>query len=287
MSPRSSRPAAGSPATAVTAAALAGLLALAATTGEAWLVAVAVVLVQVLVAAAPRPVASTRRGEGADGPVATGGAVTGPVVAGSLVATALAHDPGLLAGATGTRSTRDALVSSGVVAGVLLGCFVVVALVLLTQMLRRDGRRHLVESAAAAVLLGVVATFAAGWMAAATASVASDVVPAAGLAVVVALLVRCAPGDGVVVGSAAVVLGGAAGAVVPLVVDGLGTWQLGLSVGLAAAACGLLGQALGRSWLGTGAGADRPETWVLPAAVAVALAGPVAHLGAQLAVLAL
>lgn len=263
-------------ATALTAAALAGLLSLSVVTGRGWLVAAAVLLVQLLVAAAPRP---SLRG--------TGGALFGPVLVGSVVATALARDPGLLEGAAGTESARDALVSSGVLAGLLLGVVVVVALTLLAQMLRRDGRGRLVDSAGSTVLLGVVAALGAGWMAAATTSLAPDVVPAAALGVTVALLVKALPGDAIVLGAAGTTLGAVAGGLVPLVVDGVGTWQLGLTVGLAGAGCGLLGRTLGRAWVGDVASPSRPETWVFPAAVAIALAGPVAHVGAQLAVLAL
>lgn len=254
--------------------ALAGLLALAVTTGELWLVAAGVLLVQVLVAAAP-PSAGLEQ-------VRSGSFV--PVAAGSLVATGLALDPSLLAGTSGTRAAHDALLSSGVLAGVLAGVAVVVALAWFTQMLRRDGREHLVRSAAATVTLGVLATLASGWVAAARASLSTDVVLMAAVGLSVAVLVWAAPGDRVVLASVAVLAGAGAGAAVPLVVDGSGTWVLGTAVGAGAALCALLGQVVGRAWTAGGT-TSGPELWVFPAALSVALAAPVAHLGAQLAVL--
>lgn len=253
--------------------ALSGLLALAAATGELWLVVAGVVLVQLLVAAAPAAV-----GLGTVRPT-----VFAPVVAGSVMATALAFDPGLLAGTSGTRAGRDALLSSGVLTGVLAGSAVVVAMAWFVQMLRRDGREHLVRSVAATVCLGVLATLASGWVAAARASQSTDVVLMAAVGLSVAVLVWAAPGDRVVLASVAVVAGAAAGAVVPLVAGGAGTWVLGVAVGAGAGLCALLGQVMGRAW--SGPATPGPEAWAFPAALSVALVGPVAHLGAQLAVL--
>lgn len=254
-------------------AALAGLLALATATREPWLVAVGVLVVQVLVATAPAH-------GGGDRPRLT---TFLPVLLGSVVATAVGWDPDLLRGTDGTRATEDALLSSGVFSGVLLGSAVVVFAGLLGQMLRRDGRGELVRSVAATVLVGVLACLTAGWVAAAAESASIQVVALGAASASAALLVWAAPGDRVLLGSAAVTAGVLAGVVVTLAVDGTGTWVLGVAVGGAAAGCAVLGQVLGRAW-GVGA-APGPQTWAFPAALSVALVGPVVHVGAALAVL--
>ncbi|WP_370201218.1 hypothetical protein [Aeromicrobium sp.] len=254
-------------------AALAGLLALAVATGELWLVAVGVLVVQVLVATAPAHGAGER-------PRPT---TFVPVVAGSVVATAVAWDPQLLRGTDGTVATEDALISAGVFSGVMLGSAVVVFAGLVGQMLRRDGRQDLVRAVAATVLVGVVATSAAGWVAASGESASIDVVAMAAAALSVALLVWSVPGDRVLLGSGAVTAGALTGVLVSATVEGTGTWVLGLAVGGAAAGCALLGQVLGRAW-SVGA-LPGPQTWAFPAAVSVALVGPAVHVGASLAVL--
>lgn len=257
----------------VLSVALAGLLALSATTGELWLVVAAVGLAQLLVAAAPA----------ASGLEHVRSRPFLPVVAGCAVATTLAYDPGLLAGTEGTRSADDALLASGVLAGILVGSAVVVALALLAQMLRRDGRADLVRSVAGTVTLGVLTCLGAGWVAAAGASSSTDVVLAGALALAAALLVWAVPGDRVLVASASVVAGVVAGGAAPLLVDGPGTWVLGSAVGGAAALCAVLGQVLGRAWtVGRSTG---PEGWAFPAGLSVVLVGPVVHVGAQLVVL--
>lgn len=253
--------------------ALAGVVVLAAVTPELWLVAAAVLLVQVLVATAP-----------AHGvPRVSRPTVFVPVVAGSLVATAVAQDPTLLRGASGTRSTEDALLSTGALAGMLLGAAVVVSWALVAQMLRRDGRDELVLSVAATATVGVLATFTAGWVAAASATASADVVTMGAVGLSAGLLVWSVPGDRVALGSAAVVAGVLAGALAAGLVDGAGTWVLGVAVGGGAAGCAVLGQVLGRAW--TAGARPGPQAWAFPAAVSVAVVGPVVHLGAQLSVL--
>lgn len=254
-------------------AALAGVVVLAATTPERWLVAVAVLLVQVLAATAPAH----------GGPRVSRPSLFVPVVAGSLVATVVAQDPTLLRGEQGTSSTEDALLSSGPLAGMLLGSAVVVFWALVAQMLRRDGREEVVLSVATTAMVGVLATFAAGWVAAAAATTSEDVVVMGAAGLAAGLLMWAVPGDRVVLGSASVVAGMAAGALVAGLLDGAGTWLLGVAVGGAAAGCAMLGQVTGRAWA-----ADLrpgPQTWAFPAALSVAMVGPVVHLGVQLSVL--
>jgi hypothetical protein len=257
----------------VLSVALAALLVLSATTGELWLVVAAVGLAQLLVATAPA----------ASGLEHVRSRPFVPVVAGCAVATTLGYDPSLLAGTDGTHAADDALLASGVLAGILVGTAVVVALALLAQMLRRDGRADLVRSVAAAVTLGVLAALGAGWVAAARASASTDVVAAGAIALAVALLVWAVPGDRVLVVSASVVAGAAGGALAPMLVDGPGTWVLGAAVGGSAALAAVLGQVLGRAW--TAGRRTGPEGWAFPAGLSVVLVGPVVHVGAQLVVL--
>lgn len=272
---RRQRPGASRVLSSMLAAVLAGLVALAASTGEPWLVAAAVLLVQLLVAAAPAPPDVRRRSAPRWWPVAAGGAV----------ATWVALDPVLLVGPDGVQAGRDALLASGVLAGMLPGAVVVVLLTLVGQMLRRDGRGDLTLTTSHTVTLGLLATLASGWVAASRAPLADQVVVmgVASVAVTLAVWSVVRSGLGLHAGpgaAAAVLAGAAAGASVPWLVDGWATWVLGVSIGLGAACSALLGQVVARLWA-----ADRwssPDGWGLGAALSVALAGPVVHVGAQL-----
>lgn len=257
------------------AAVLAGLVALATSTDEIWLVAASVLLVQLVVAAAPAP--PEVRGLSAPRwwPVAVGGAV----------ATWVALDPEVLAGPDGSEAGRDALLASGILAGMLPGTVAVLFLTLLGQMFRRDGRGSFVLTTGHTVTLGLLATLASGWVAASRTPLADQVVVMGAASIAVTLLVWSAlrsgaglsPGVGAGV---AITAGAAAGAAVPWLVDGWATWVLGVTVGGGAACAALLGQVVARLW-----GVDRwsaPEGWGLGAALSVCLAGPVVHMGAQL-----
>ncbi|KQY58381.1 hypothetical protein ASD11_01570 [Aeromicrobium sp. Root495] len=252
---------------------LLALLVLTAWTDEIVLVCAAVLLVQVLVAAAPG--AADERGRIVRGPRLA------PALVAGVVSTLVAARPDVLAGADGQRASQITFVQSGVLVGVLPAVAAAVFVALVAQMLRSDGRPRLVLSTGLAVSLAVVAALGSGWVSAVRATGGPDVVTVVACAAGLALLVWNLPGDRVVVAGAAVLAGAVAGALVPLLLDDLLTPWFGLVVGPVAAVVAVLGQVLGRGW--SRGRLHAAEGWGFPAAAAVALVGPVAHLAGQLA----
>ncbi len=255
--------------------ALVAVLALAAHAGVL-LVAAAVVVVQVLIGSAPS--LADARGRSIPTPRLV------PALAGGLVATVLAVRPSLLSGAAGTRDALG-MVDTGVIAGLVPAVAVAVFAALVTQMLRRDGRRELTTATAYAVSLGVTAALAAGWIGGSESLGGAPVVVIGAAGVAAGLLVWAVPGDRVLVGAGAVVAGAVAGAVAAVLVDSLVTWVFGVAVGSAVALFAVLGQVFGRAWVSARTHAS--VGWGFPGAMSVALAGPIVYVGGQLVAAAL
>jgi len=252
---------------------LVGILALAAHTEVMLLVAAVVVVIQVMLASAPAP--ADARGRSVPTPRFAVALTAG------LVSTAVAVRPSLLLGADGSRAGNEGLVTNGVLAGVLPGVAAGLFVALVSQMLRKDGRRDLVASTGYATSLAMFAALVSSWVGAARAASGPDVVTISGVALGAALLVWPLPIDRFVSAALAVTVGSGAGAVAALVVDGLPTWFFGVAVGAGIALFGVLGQVLGRAW-SQGRSHVTSTGWGFPAAMALALAGPIAYLGGQL-----
>jgi len=238
---------------------------------DVWLVAAAVVLVQLLVGAAPRLADAKGRS------ISTPRMV--PTLVAAAIATTLAMFPDAIGGAAGTADAFDAT-DTGSMAGTMPAIAVAVFVTAVTQMLRKDGRRELTAAAAYALTLSTVAALATGWIGAAQSlgSHVTVIIAAAGLAA--GLLVWSLPGDQYIVGGLSIVAGGAAGAAVPFVVDTFVTAVFGVAVGAATALFAVLGQVLGRALISGRRHAS--AGWGFPAAMSVALAAPVVFVGGQL-----
>ena len=251
--------------------ALVGVITLAAYTDPLFVVAV-VVVVQLLVAFAPSPHDAQRR------------AISAPrfaaVASAGLVATILTVAPRVLEGADGTSSKAFGQTDNGVLSGIMPAVVVAVFVAMASQMLRKDGRTDLVSTTGYAVALGVFAALSVGWIGAAQSLGDAGVVAVGAAGVAGGLLVWAVPLDRWLCGSAAVVVGGAAGAAVTINVDSVMTVAFGLAVGSGAALFAILGQVLGRAWAQgrTHAAAG----WGFPGAMSIALAAPIVFVGGQL-----
>lgn len=251
--------------------ALAGVMTLAAY-ADPWLVAAAVVLVQVLVAASPPLMTSA-------GEVIASPRFVPAVVAG-LVATALTLEPDLLTGAQGSSPDVVGATDTGMLAGALPAIMVAVFVALFAQMLRTDGRTHLVQSVGYAVTLSVVTAFTAGWLGASQSLGDAEAVAVGAAGLSAGLVVWLLPIDRwLCVGLSA--LGGAAGgALVAAFVDSSMTIFFGVVVGAGSALFAVVGQVVGRTMV---RGDLRPAArWGFPGAMAVAFAAPVVYVGGQL-----
>lgn len=248
---------------------LAGLLTLAAFTDE-WLVVAVVVVTQLLIALAPMPKS--------DDVVEVPKVVT--VAGAGLVATALSMWPETLEGADGTSAKVFGHADNGMLAAIMPAIVVGVFIALATQMLRTDGRTHLVATTAYSVALAVLAALAVGWIGAVKSFGDAEVVAVGAAGVAAGLLVWLVPIDRWVCGSAAMVVGAVAGAVVVLNVETAMTWALGVALGSTAALFAVFGQLLGRSWA---EGNSHPAAaWGLPGALAIALPAPIVYIAGQL-----
>jgi hypothetical protein len=251
--------------------ALAGVITLAAYADEV-LLAVAVVLVQVLVACAPPLLRS-------GGTVIPSPRLVPAVVAG-VVATALTLEPDLLDGADGTSFDVIGAADTGTLAGVLPAIMVAVFVALAAQMLRKDGRGHLVQSLAYAVTLSVVAALAAGWIGTLQSLGDADAVAVAAAGLGAGVVVWTLPIDRWICLGLSTVAGAGGGAAVPAFVESSMTIYFGVLVGAAAALFAVLGQVTGRVMA---RGSLQPSArWGFPGAVAVAFVAPIAYLGGQL-----
>ena len=251
--------------------ALVGVITLAAVAGPL-LVAAAVVLVQLLIAAAPSPADS--RGRLIHAPRFAAAASAG------LVATVLTLWPGLLEGADGSTADVSGTVGTGLLGGIIPAIAVGIFVAMVSQMLRKDGRPHLVPSTGYAVSLGVFAAMSVGWIGA-TQSLGDWQAVAIGAAGVAGgLLAWMVPIDRWVCGALAVVTGAAAGAAAALAVDSVMTWLFGVVIGSGASLFAVLGQALGRTW--SQGRAHASAGWGFPGVMSIALAAPIVYVGGQL-----
>lgn len=252
--------------------ALAGAITLAAYTDPVF-VGAAVLLVQVLIALAPRAVDPSGR------------SIRSPhflaALSGGVVATAITLAPDLLNGADGTSADVVGATDNGMLAGILPAIAVSVFVALVAQMFRTDGRPDLVPSTAYAVTLGTFAALCSGWIGAAQSlgEAESVAVGAGGLAA--GLLVWLLPIDRWICASLAVVAGAVGGAAVVVGIDSSTlTWVYGLAIGSAAALFGVLGQVLGRAW--SRGRTHAAASWGFPGAMSLALAAPLVYVGGQL-----
>ncbi|MDX6276443.1 MAG: hypothetical protein QOJ72_571 [Nocardioidaceae bacterium] len=249
--------------------ALAGLLTLAAYT-DPLAVAAVVAVVQLLIAQAPSP---------SD---ATGHTVHGPrfaaTVAAGAVATVLTVEPHLLRAADGSSTKAFGETDNGMLSAIMPAIVAGVFVALASQMLRKDGRKNLVSTTSYAVALGVFAALTVGWIGAVQSLGDAEVVAVGAAGVAGGLLVWLVPIDRWLCGSAAVIGGAVAGAVVSYQVEL--TWALGVAVGSGAALFAVLGQILGRSW--SQGRTHAAAGWGFPGAMSIALAAPVIYVGGQL-----
>lgn len=257
-------------ASSVLSAALVGVIVLAAYADPA-LVAAAVVVVQALVASAPR----LRDARGRS--IATPRFV--PAILAGLVASVLVLMPDLLPRAEGTHDVFAAATTgsfSGVLPAVAVGVFAAA----ITQMVRRDGRRELASALAYATTLAVTSALAAGWIGASQSFGQADSVAIGAAGLAFGLLIWAIPGDRYLLGGAAVVGGAAAAALVCVLVEPGPHPLLGVAVGGGSASFGVIGQVLGRALISGRSHAS--VGWGFPGATAVALAAPIVYIGSQL-----
>ncbi|MCW2799286.1 MAG: hypothetical protein JWQ70_758 [Aeromicrobium sp.] len=249
--------------------ALAGLLTLAAYTDPLFVAAV-VIVVQLLIAQAPSPTDSKGHAVGAPRFAATAAA--------GAVATVLTVAPHLLRGADGSSSKSFGETDNGMLSAIMPAIVVGVFVALVSQMLRKDGRVSLVSTTAYAVALVVFAALTVGWIGAVQSLGDAEVVAVGAAGVAGGLIVWLVPIDRWLCGSAAVVAGAVAGAVVSYQVDL--TWGLGVAVGSGAALFAILGQVLGRLW--SQGRTHAAAGWGFPGAMSIALAAPIIYVGGQL-----
>ncbi|MGZ5406702.1 MAG: hypothetical protein ACXWX1_02855 [Aeromicrobium sp.] len=252
--------------------ALAGVVTLAAYT-DVLLVGAVIVITQIMVAAAPTPADASGR------PVAA--PRFGAAAIAGLIATGVTLYPQVLLGADGTQAGSVGSVESGVFAGLVPAVAAGVIVALVSQMLRKDGRKSLVLTTGYAVTLCVFAALAIGWIGAAQSVGGAPVVAVAAIALAAALLVWLLPFDRVVIGSFAVAAGGVGGALAaPYLDDGSGlTWALGALAGVGVALFSILGQVMGQSW--SSGRRHASGGWGFPGALSLALSAPIVFVASQ------
>lgn len=238
------------------------------------LVAATVLLVQGQIAVGPHP--ADARGRTVRAPKVAA------VMTASVVATVLTLWPRTLIGADGTSAGDIAGVVPGSLVAILPATAAGVIVALLSQMLRRDGRRELVLTTAHAATASLLATLAIGWITAARTPLGVEVVTLGAVGAGAALLLWCLPGDRYLVASIAMLGAGLASALVAHLQGGLFTftWVFGLLMGAQVSIGAILGQVVGRAW---GEGRRHAASgWGFPGALSVALAAPLVHLIGQL-----
>lgn len=237
-------------------------------------VAAAIVVIQCVIATAPSP---------AD---ASGHSVNAPrfgaaVIAG-LVATVVTVHPTLLRGADGTHAGDIGAIDSGVFAGMAPGVAIGVIVALISQMLRKDGRKSLVLTTGYAVTLCAFSALTIGWIGAAQSLGGAAVVAVAAIALSVALLVWLVPYGRWAVGVTAVMAAAAGGGVAAQLLGAASemTWRFGAAAGLGVAAFAILGQVLGQAW---GSGRRHASSgWAFPGALSLSMAAPIVFVASQL-----
>ena len=252
--------------------ALAFVVALAALTRTLLPVVATIVVVQILVATAPSP--ADARGRVIPTPqfVAT--------LAGGLVAAAVACLPPVLIGAAGTRAGIDGLAVTGVLAGLMPGVAVGLAVAIGAQLTRSDDRRSLVLSLAAVASLVLFASTATAWIGAARTPSGREVVALCGAAIVGSLAVWIGFGPRLLVGGVSAVVGGAAAAGMALRLEGAVTWEFAAVLGAVVAGFTVVGLLIGAAWIdGRRQGS---ASWGFPGAFAFALVGPLVYVASQM-----
>lgn len=253
--------------------ALAVVLTLAAYT-NVLLVAAVILIVQLMIAAAPSP--ANAAGRPVHAPRFGAAAVAG------VIATVITLWPRLLIGADGTQAGNVGVIDSGVFAGLAPAMAAGVIVALLSQMLRRDGRGSLVLTTGYAVTLCAFAVLAIGWIGASKSLGGEPVVAVSAIALSAALLVWLLPLQRWIVGTLAVVAAAAAGGVAaPFLGDTAEmTWLFGTLAGVGIALFGILGQILGRTWC---SGRRHVSSgWGFPGALSLALCAPIVFVASQL-----
>jgi hypothetical protein len=252
--------------------ALAFVVALAALTRTLLPVVATIVVVQILIAAAPSP--SDAQGRAIPTPqfVAT--------LAGGLVAAAIACLPPVLIGAAGTRAGIDGLAVTGVLAGLMPGVAVGLVVAIVAQLTRTDDRRSLVSSLAAVVSLVLFASSATAWVGAARTASGREVVAICGAAIVGGLAVWIGFGPRILAGGVSVVVGGAAATVMALRLNGSVTWEFAAIAGMVVAGFTVVGLLIGTAWIDGQRQAS--AGWGFPGAFAFALVGPLVYVASQM-----
>ena len=253
--------------------ALSAVLTLAAYT-NVLLVGAVIVIVQLMIAAAPSP--ANASGRSVQAPRFGAAAVAG------IIATVITVWPRLLIGANGTNAGDIGLIESGVFAGLAPAMAAGVIVALLSQMLRRDGRGSLVLTTGYAITLCAFAVLAIGWIGVTKSVGGAPVVAIGAIALSVALLVWLVPLQRWIVGSLAMVAAAGAGAVsAPLLGDTTDmSWLFGALTGVGIAMFGILGQVLGRAWCSGRRHAS--SGWGFPGALSLALCAPIVFVASQL-----
>lgn len=253
--------------------ALAGVVTLAAYT-EIFLVAAVVLVIQFMIATAPSP--ADAAGRSVNAPRFGSAAFAG------FLATALTIHPPLWLGAAGTTSGSIGTVDSGVFAGMIPAIAGGVSVALLSQMLRRDGRKSLVLTTGYAVTLCSFAALSIGWIGAAESVAGAASVAVGAIALAVSLLFWLIPFDRWIIGMGSLVAGSVAGGVAAELLNHTNTmnWAFGAIFGLGVAMFAILGQVLGRAWCEGRRHAS--SGWGFPGALSLALAAPIVFVASQL-----
>ena len=253
--------------------ALAGVVTLAAYT-EIFLVAAVVLVIQVMIATAPSPADSA--GRSVHAPRFASAAFAG------LISTTLTFRPQIWLGASGTHAGAVGSIDSGVFAGMVPAVAGGVSVAMISQMLRKDGRKSLVLTTGYAVTLCAFAALTIGWIGAAQSVGGAPAVAVGASALAAGLLVWLIPVDRWIAGAGALVAGAVAGGVVAPLLNDNNTmnWAFGATAGIGVAMFGILGQILGRAWCEGRRHAS--SGWGFPGALSLALAAPVVFVASQL-----
>jgi hypothetical protein len=252
--------------------ALAFVVALAALTRMLAPVVATIIVVQILIAAAPSPADARGRAIPTPQLVAT--------LAGGLVAAAIACQPPVLIGAAGTRAGIDGLAITGVLAGLMPGVAVGVLVAIGAQLTRKDDRRELVVSLSTVVSLVLFAGIATAWIGAARTASGRQIVTIAGAAILAALAVWLVFGPRTLPSVVSVAFGSAAAAGMALRLNGAATWEFAAIVGAAVSGFAVVGLLVGMAW--TQGRHHVSAGWGFPGALAFALTGPLVYVAGQM-----
>jgi hypothetical protein len=243
---------------------LAAIMGLAAQTGVLLPVLATAFVAQVIIAAAPAP--ADDRGRALPTPHMI------PTLVAAVVSAAIAYRPTLLLGA-GTRASLEGL-QSGVLAGILPSIAAGLIAAFVAQIARRDDRRSLVRSLGAATSLLVFAACASGWIGAAgRPGSGRGVVVVACAAIAAGILVGLIPGPRPLVVPVAVMTGAASALGAAHLADTAMPVAFAVALGVGTSGIAVMALAVGAAW--THGRHHLPTAWGLPAALSLALTGPI------------